>query len=191
VSRIPDSSTSPESLRAKLHAVDVAVFERVALFHAPLLDRTLPPLSEAASYSRLWFALSALLFCSGSRHRRRTAAAAVAAIGATSAIANVAMKRTMARRRPTSVVPERRRLKQPLSSSFPSGHSASAAAFAGVVGHEIPHAWLPANALGGTVAFSRVYTGVHYPGDVLAGWMLGKSVAAVSRRVLHRLDGSI
>jgi undecaprenyl-diphosphatase len=111
-------------------------------------------------------------------------------VAATSAIANVAMKLTVRRRRPDRVVPEGRRLKQPGSSSFPSGHAASAAAFSGVIGREVPQLWLPVNALAATVAFSRVYTGVHYPGDVLAGWLLGKSVAGVSRHVLHRYETS-
>ena len=113
------------------------------------------------------------------------------AVAATSAVANVAVKLTVRRRRPVLAVPEDRRLAHPGSSSFPSGHAASAAAFSGVIGREIPHAWLPVNALAATVAFSRVYTGVHYPGDVLAGWLLGKSVAGVARRALRRLEASV
>jgi undecaprenyl-diphosphatase len=177
------------SLRGRLHAVDVSLFERVAEFHAPLLDRVLPPLSEAASYSRVWIVCSLVLVSRG-RRPRRAAITAMAAVGATSAIANVVMKRGLPRGRPESVVPELRRLVQPHSSSFPSGHAASAAAFSGVVGSELPHLWLPVNALAGAIAFSRVYTGVHYPGDVLAGWVLGKSVAGVSRRLLHRFEVS-
>ena len=197
---IADSSARYESLsdsrriketsfRGRLQAIDVSVFERIAEFQAPLLDRILPPLSEAASYSRLWIAISLVMGLGGPR-RRHTAIAAMTAVAATSAIANVAVKQTVRRRRPDRAVPEDRRLKQPGSSSFPSGHAASAAAFSGVVGREIPELWLPLNALAGTVAFSRVFTGVHYPGDVLAGWLLGKSVAGVSRRLLHRFESS-
>jgi undecaprenyl-diphosphatase len=51
----------------------------------------------------------------------------------------------------------------------------------------MPELWLPVNGLAGTVAFSRVYCGVHYPGDVLAGWLLGKSIAAASRPFLRRV----
>ena len=181
---------SSSTLRGRLHAVDVSLFERVAAFHAPLLDRVLPPLSETASYSRLWIACSLVLVGRG-RRPRRAAITAMTAVAATSAIANIAMKRTLPRRRPDRVVPEGRRLVQRRSSSFPSGHAASAAAFSGVIGSELPHLRLPVNALAGTIAFSRVYTGVHYPGDVLAGWLLGRSVARVSRRLLHRFEASV
>jgi undecaprenyl-diphosphatase len=75
---------------------------------------------------------------------------------------------------------------KPDSSSFPSGHTASAAAFSGVIGRAYPAFWLPINALAGAIGFSRVYTGVHYPGDVLGGWLLGKSVALVVNRISQR-----
>jgi len=179
------------SARKKLHAVDVVIFERVADFDAPFLDRVLPPLSEAASYSRLWIAVSLVLISGRSRRRRKAAIGAMTAVAATSAIANVAMKQMARRRRPETVVPVGRRLKQPSSSSFPSGHAASAAAFSGVIGREIPQLALPVNLLAGTVAFSRVYTGVHYPGDVVAGWLLGRSVAGVACRVLRRFGNSV
>jgi len=185
-----EARISVASVRGRLHAIDARVFERVAEFHAPFLDHVLPPLSEAASYSRCWIAISLVLAAGGGR-RRRAAIAAMTAVGATSAIANVAMKRTWQRRRPDFVVPENRRLVHPRSSSFPSGHAASAAAFSGVIGSEIPELWLPVNALAGTVAFSRVYTGVHYPGDVLAGWLLGRSVAVALRRLLHRVETAL
>ena len=177
----PAQHLSDEEVLRRLQDADVAVFEAVAGYSSPFLDRTMPILSEAASYSRLWMGISALLAALGGTKGRQTAAEALVAVGITSFLANVVGKRSIPRTRPVSEVPAQRRLEQPSSSSFPSGHSASAAAFSGVVADEYPRSYVPITGLAASVAFSRVYTGVHYPGDVLAGWLLGRTVGGVVR----------
>ena len=70
-------------------------------------------------------------------------------------------------------------IRTPSSSSFPSGHSASAAAGAITLSAIYP-AFAPALVLSGfLVALSRIYLGVHYPFDVLAGILIGTATAAV------------
>lgn len=179
----PSQQLSNEEVLRRLQDADVAVFEAVAGYTSPILDRTMPILSEAASYSRIWLSISAFLAAFGGTKGRQTAAEALTAVGITSFLANVLLKRSIPRTRPVSEVPEKRRLEQPSSSSFPSGHSASAAAFSSVVADEYPRTYLAITGLAASVAFSRVYTGVHYPGDVLAGWLLGRTVGGVVRFV--------
>jgi len=67
----------------------------------------------------------------------------------------------------------------PTSTSFPSGHSASAFAFATAVGHEVPVLAVPLSFLAGVVAYSRVHTGVHYPGDVVIGSLIGGAAGTI------------
>lgn len=59
--------------------------------------------------------------------------------------------------------------------SFPSSHAANSAALATVVGLAHPPIALLAAILSFAVGFSRIYLGVHYPLDVLAGWVIGVS----------------
>ena len=96
----------------------------------------------------------------------------LASLAVTSAVVNLGVKPLGRRRRPDRLaeeVPLARHVPMPASRSFPSGHTAAAFAFATGVGNVSPAAAIPLRALAAAVGYSRVHTGVHYPGDVLAG----------------------
>lgn len=173
-----------------LARLDRGVYDAVARQRTPALDRPLRRLSRAADKSVLWF-LTAAAMAAGGRRGRRAAACGVAAIAATSAGVNLALKPLSRRRRPRrSVTPVARHVPMPGSSSFPSGHTASAFAFTTAVASEIPAMALPLGAVAAAVAYSRVHTGVHYPGDVLVGAAIGVVAGRVVARTLGpRLAG--
>jgi undecaprenyl-diphosphatase len=83
-------------------------------------------------------------------------------------------------------VPAARHVRMPATTSFPSGHSAAAFAFATGVGRVLPPAAIPLRALAAAVAYSRVHTGVHYPADVVIGALIGTAVAQVTTHALER-----
>lgn len=168
----------------RVHAVDHAAFAWLAQHHVPWANRALPALSRSANHSRLWMVAAGSMALSGGRAGRRAALRGLGSVALASTVSNAVMKRAARRPRPVlDLVPEVRRLpRQPWTTSFPSGHAASAAAFATGVALESRSLGAAAGVLAGGVALSRVYTGVHYPGDVLAGAALGAGLAAVTLR---------
>jgi undecaprenyl-diphosphatase len=84
------------------------------------------------------------------------------------------VKKNACRQRPFVKFPSIINLVQPPDEfSFPSGHTAAAFVTATVVGASVPVLLAPLVLLALVIGTSRVYLGVHYPSDVLAGMALG------------------
>jgi membrane-associated phospholipid phosphatase len=189
------SAVSPAPRLARwldeVERLDVGVYAAIARTPTPAMDRAMSRLSRAADYSRLSLASAAVLALAGGRGGRRAAVIGLASVAVTASVANLIAKPLGRRRRPDRIaqeVPLARQVDMPVSSSFPSGHAAAAFAFATGVAHVSPEAAAPLSVLAALVAYSRVHTGVHYPGDVVAGSLLGAALAAATA---HALDGRL
>jgi len=140
---------------------------------------------RAADKSLLWVAMAAVLAATGDRFGRRAALRGLFAVGLASAAANGPVKWVARRRRPAPTRWVNRLAGSPTTtgSSFPSGHAASAFAFAAGAGQEIPMLAGPLVAVAAVVAYSRVHAGVHHPSDVLGGAIVGAGAGYATRRL--------
>jgi membrane-associated phospholipid phosphatase len=139
---------------------------------SPALDRALIAITRAANYSRLWLVVAGALAIFDGRRGRRAAGRGLIAIVIASVVANGPAKLLVRRRRPSSRS-HPALIRTPRSTSFPSGHSATAFAFVTGACAELPMLAPALVPLAGAVAYSRVHTGVHYPSDVAVGVGIG------------------
>jgi membrane-associated phospholipid phosphatase len=172
------------SVVSRVHAFDLRVDSTVERLRGPRLDPLFYGLSSAADHGLLW------LFVGAARAAREGDPAVAlrlgAALGVESALTNGPIKACFRRVRPDDDRPPEGPLPygmhRPISSSFPSGHAASAFT-AAVLLADGPAApvWF---ALAATIAASRVYTRMHHASDVIAGAALGIALGAIARRVV-------
>jgi membrane-associated phospholipid phosphatase len=175
--------------KREVEALDVAVYAAIAATPTPTLDRAFAAVSRAADHSKLWTATAATLALVGGQQGRRAAVYGMASIALASTVVNVVLKQLGRRRRPDRAmyaVPLARQVAMPLTTSFPSGHAASAFAFATGVTRELPTVGIPIHGAAAAVAYSRVHTGVHYPLDVIVGAVVGSALSPVATEWLDR-----
>jgi undecaprenyl-diphosphatase len=174
---------------ARLDAADRRLFDRLTRRDGRLVGRVLTPLSTGANQSALWLVIAAGMALGGGRRSRRAALRGVLSIAITSAVVNLPLKYLTRRRRPQRQHGDASRsIRVPKSSSFPSGHAASALAFATGAGLEQPLWLLPTLPLAMGVAYSRVGLGVHYPFDVVAGAAIGAGMGVATGRLMRAGD---
>ncbi|MEI8105221.1 MAG: phosphatase PAP2 family protein [Actinomycetes bacterium] len=147
------------------------------------LDPFVTAFTYAGTDGALWVVLAATVALAW---RAPRVVVAVVAAASVSQIAAATLQALFGRARPNEV----RLVSLPHSHSFPSGHAATSFACATVLASLIPRWRLPVIALAAAVAVSRLYVGVHYPSDVIAGALVGAAVGVGVLRALRQLESS-
>ena len=167
-----------------MHLRDEALLHALVLWRRGWLDRTLRTLTHLGDAAATIAGAAALLLL---EPRGAGARAAFALAG--SHLAVQAVKRSVSRPRPRLPGGIDSLVRAPDRFSFPSGHAAASLSVGLGLAATLP---LPAAGavlgLAGLVGVSRSYLGVHYPGDVLAGWLLAILGYAVAPPVLALLS---
>ncbi|WP_442855012.1 phosphatase PAP2 family protein [Curtobacterium sp. Leaf261] len=168
-----------------LRRTDRAVSGRAYSWPSPRpADVALRGLSDVPGSFAFWLGLGAAVFITG-RTGRRAAAQGLLSLGVSSGVVNLLVKRVIREHRPHGRGFRHRRKPGtvPASAALPSGHSATAAAFAAGV-------WLADRRRGAvivpvaaTVAYSRLHLGQHWFSDIMAGSAVGVAVAVILHRI--------
>lgn len=144
----------------------------------PILDHLLPFATDAGNFILPFVVAAIVIVLVGRVRGLRFLVLAVVSVVVADAIGTHIFKYSFLRARPCIALADVRLLvgctKLP---SFPSNHAVNASVLATLATLYMPRLWLPAAALAILVGYSRVYVGVHYPLDVLAGSVLGIVVA--------------
>lgn len=133
-----------------------------------------------------WILLAVVLLIMKKTRKAGAAAAIALVIGAL--ITNVCLKNMVARVRPydtySALIPI---VTKPIDWSFPSGHTCASFASAFVYFRLLPKKYgIPALVLACMIAFSRLYLGVHYPTDVLVGFLIGLLASVLAAWMVRR-----
>lgn len=160
-----------------------------AVYTTPVLDRVMPALSLSGNLGLIWLGILGALAAFGKKTGRRIALIGLGAL-AIGFFASELLKEITVRPRPFLSLEEVRLLiSAPHSYAFPSGHTTSSFAVASglylgarrLLGRVPLWAW-GSLALAAAISYSRLYVGVHWPTDVLAGVALGVASGWVASR---------
>ena len=176
-------ATRLRDLVQRVHELDLAIDDWVDRVRSPALDPVFYGLSSAADHGLVWLGIGALT--SARRGDPGIGLRLGASMGVESALTNGPIKMCFRRVRPELDEPHEPLpygMHRPITSSFPSGHEASAFT-AAVLLADSPLA--PAYVvLAAGIAASRVYVRMHHTSDIVAGAALGVVLGVVARRVL-------
>jgi membrane-associated phospholipid phosphatase len=146
------------------------VIRAIQTIHGPVLDEVFRAITFMGEEDFFMILMPLMLWCVDFAFGAR-----LAFFFLFSTVVNSVVKNSIGHERPCDRDPEVKLVEYTGLYGFPSGHSQSAVVVWGIIAHYVRKrwAWAVAIALMVLIGFSRVYLGVHFPTDVLGGWVLG------------------
>jgi undecaprenyl-diphosphatase len=141
-------------------------------------------LASAADRSKVWVGLAGLRALLDRRAGHRAALRTIAVVAVESGVIHAVVKPGFRRVRPLTDVDLRFGARRPPSSSFPSGHAASAATAAVLLADGMNGWGPPLAVLALAIGWSRVQTGLHHASDVIGGLVIGAVVGRCAKGLL-------
>jgi len=153
-------------------------------FHYRILDKIMPLVTALGNGGIVWFAISIYLI--GSENNRTEGYMVLASIVIAAIIGEGIIKHLIKRTRPfVNMLECKLLISKPITYSFPSGHTASSFAAAGIFAAYGSKYSILMLILASLIAFSRIYLSVHYPTDVLMGIILGLICSRIAILLFH------
>ncbi|MDE6203885.1 MAG: phosphatase PAP2 family protein [Lachnospiraceae bacterium] len=139
----------------------------------PVLDPVMKVITTLGNAGIIWILLTILLLAF--KRTRKIGIMSACALVCSLLVNNILLKNLVARVRPYNIVEGLVPIvTKPAEFSFPSGHAGSSFASGSVLYRRLPKRYgIPILVLAVLISFSRLYVGVHYPTDVLAGMLTG------------------
>ncbi len=160
---------------------DLFVLEFMSALSNPLLDRIMSFITKLGDKGLIWILLAFVLIFR--RNTRIYGIAIIIALSFVTILGEGIIKNLVQRNRPFIEYGFDILIKPPTSYSFPSGHTASSFAVLGIFLFSIKKYRCICFILAFLIAFSRLYLGVHYFSDVLAGAIIGTGAAYLVDRL--------
>jgi undecaprenyl-diphosphatase len=171
-----------------LDALDANLF--IAVNHLPhtrLLNTLFYGLTMIFNGGAAWYVVMGIAALRNRQRFRELFRDVAIPLTITTALVEFPIKAYFRRRRPFITIIQAIVIgKKPGTWSFPSGHSASAFGGAWLLNRKFPRLSVLTYPIAGLVAFSRIYLGDHYPGDVTSGSLLGFLFAMLFRKLFGR-----
>ena len=172
-----------------IQKLDMAFLKKI---QQKICRKSLDPIMKTATYmgtaGMVWLAAGCAMMAT-KKHRKAgfvlCAALFIDVVGN-----NLVVKNVTGRPRPCDIDKSvELKIKRPVGSSMPSGHTLTSVTAATILLQENPLFGLAAVPTAALISFSRMYLFVHYPSDVMAGTLLGIGVGCSATQIKKMLPG--